>query len=163
MVESFLARECDIPLDGVEGVMGSTVRVRLKWEPQLLQHRRTHTTFMGTTRKMTTKMGTTAFNWSQPPKNTLSAAKPPAEEKFSAKGIQSKLSDITSSVRSTKSQEIDRSVTDKPGKGIVTVHIIEARGLQGDIDKLHPQVLVHLGRHQGLKTRKLKKTTSPYW
>lgn len=170
MVESFLAHECDIPLDGVEGVMGSTVRVRLKWEPQLLLHRRTRTSFMGTTRRTTTKLGTTAFNWSQPPKNTLSAAKLPAvEEKASARNIQSKLSDIASSsiavVRSNKSQEIERPVSDfsKPSGGIVIVHIIEARGLKGDVDKLNPQVTVLLGKRHCLKTRKVKKTTSPYW
>ncbi|PHZ11710.1 uncharacterized protein RHIMIDRAFT_313919 [Rhizopus microsporus ATCC 52813] len=65
-VESFFAREWDIPLDGVEGVDRSSVRIRLKWEPQLLVRKRTHTTFMKTAiQRVTTKMGTTAFNWSQ--------------------------------------------------------------------------------------------------
>ncbi|KAG2201023.1 hypothetical protein INT47_006567 [Mucor saturninus] len=160
MVESFMAQECDIPLDGVEGVMGSTVRVRLKWEPQLLQHRRTHTTFMGTTRKMTTKMGTTAFNWSLPPKDTSSSPSSVSGEnnKFSVRSIQSKVSDIASSVRSTEPPK-----QDLPAKGVLTVRIIEARGLPGQADKLHPQVSVHLGNQHVLKTRKLKKTASPSW
>lgn len=157
MVESFMAQECDIPLDGVEGVMGSTIRVRLKWEPQLLQHRRTHTTFMGTTRKMTTKMGTTAFNWSLPPKDTSTSEE---NNKFSVRNIQSKVSDMASSVRSTESPPPKREI---PAKGVLTVRIIEARGLQGQTDKLHPQVSVHLGNQHVLKTRKLKKTASPFW
>ena len=69
MVESFLAREIDIPLGGQAGDTGS-VRVRLKWDPQLLLRRKTQKTFMGTTRRVTTQMGTTAFNFAQPPKNT---------------------------------------------------------------------------------------------
>ncbi|KAI8389419.1 C2 domain-containing protein [Blakeslea trispora] len=69
MVESFLAREITIPLSGQSGDTGS-VRLRLKWEPQLLLRRKTQKTFMGTTRRVTTQMGSTAFNFAQPPKNT---------------------------------------------------------------------------------------------
>ncbi|OBZ88292.1 hypothetical protein A0J61_03659 [Choanephora cucurbitarum] len=50
-----------------------SVRVRLKWDPQLLLQRKTQKTFMGTTRRVTTQMGTTAFNFAQPPKNTLTS------------------------------------------------------------------------------------------
>lgn len=74
MVESFSAHDWDIPLDGRSEDTGS-VRVRFKWEPQLLLRRKTHTSFMGTTRRMTTKMGTSAFNWSKPPTNTMSSSK----------------------------------------------------------------------------------------
>lgn len=198
MVESFLAHESDIPLDGVEGVTGS-VRVRLKWEPQLLLRRKTHTTFMGTTRKMTTKMGTTAFNWSQPPKSTTMTS--PDEPISTTKSLQTKLSNILESTSSSiaavrtsntspqahqlqqqRSRQIDATAGShqpsivnntssgdnhdflvKATPGTVTVHVIEARGLRGDLDKLHPQVIVHLGKDQVLKTKKLKKTSTPTW
>ncbi|KAG1642078.1 hypothetical protein G6F44_005191 [Rhizopus delemar] len=66
-VESFCAHDWDVPLDGMEGVDQSKVRIRLKWDPQLLTRQKTHTSFMRTaTRRVTTKMGATAFNWSQP-------------------------------------------------------------------------------------------------
>ncbi|KAG0991938.1 hypothetical protein G6F28_008119 [Rhizopus arrhizus] len=66
-VESFCAHDWDVPLDGMEGVDQSKVRIRLKWDPQLLARQKTHTSFMRTaTRRVTTKMGATAFNWSQP-------------------------------------------------------------------------------------------------
>jgi hypothetical protein len=84
MVESFSAHDWDIPLDGTADDTGS-VRVRFKWEPQLLLRTKTQTTFMGITRRMTTKMGTTAFNWSKPPANTTPSSK-------SNGSLQSKLS-----------------------------------------------------------------------
>ncbi|KAG1396326.1 hypothetical protein G6F60_009690 [Rhizopus arrhizus] len=66
-VESFCAHDWDVPLDGMEGVDQSKVRIRLKWDPQLLARQKTHTSFMRTaTRRVTTKMGATAFNWNQP-------------------------------------------------------------------------------------------------
>ncbi|GAA5802769.1 hypothetical protein HPULCUR_008244 [Helicostylum pulchrum] len=141
MVESFTTRECDIPLDGAEAIMGSCVRVRLKWEPQLLMRRKTQTSFLSATRSMTSKMGTTAFDWSQPPKNTLSTVE--AESKLKSRSIQSKLSNIIDSTSSTK------SLSDAPAsqtcRGLLTMYVVEARDLKGDIDRLHPQ------------------TANPYW
>ncbi|OBZ81659.1 hypothetical protein A0J61_10292 [Choanephora cucurbitarum] len=49
----------------IRGGNTGSVRVRLKWDPQLLLRRKTQKTFMGTTRLVTT-----AFNFAQPPKNT---------------------------------------------------------------------------------------------
>lgn len=170
MVESFTTRECEIPLDGVEAIMGSSVRVRLKWEPQLLVRRKTQTSFMGTTRRMTTKMGTTAFNWSQPPKNTLSVeAEQPTDLK--SRSIQSKLSSIIDSTTNTKplstiqqtSSTSQQTLSSRISPGLLTVYVIEARDLKGDIDRLNPQVLVFLGKHNVLKTKKTKKTVNPYW
>jgi hypothetical protein len=92
MVESFSARDWDIPLDGRADDTGS-VRVRFKWDPQLLLRRKTHTTFMGTTRRMTTKMGTTAFNWSQPPKSTTM----PSSSSSRSSSVHSKLSALLDS------------------------------------------------------------------
>ncbi|KAK4519727.1 casein kinase 2 regulatory subunit [Mucor velutinosus] len=187
-VESFSARDVDIPLDGQAGDTG-TVRVRLKWEPQLLLRRKMHTTFMGTTRRMTTKMGTTAFNFSQPPKNTTSKSN----------SIQSKLSgllDSTSSTSSTAKPLVDpiheareteqepqheqqkpvisnRSVQPsqpaehnflvKTSEGTVHIQVVEARNLKGDGDKINPVAIVHLGSKQLLKTKKIKKTPNPSW
>lgn len=179
MVESFLAHERDIPLEGVAGVTGS-IRVRFKWEPQLLLRRKTHTTFMGTTRRMTTKMGTTAFNWSQPPKNTSSAPPlPPVSEKLTTRNIGSKIANMVDSTANsvmnstqTKREEQqpkfnipvhDHDFLVKTSPGVATVNILEARGLRGDGDKLNPQVIVHIGRNQILKTKKLKKTINPNW
>jgi hypothetical protein len=169
MVESFLALERDIPLEGVAGVTGS-IRVRFKWEPQLLLRRKTHTTFMGTTRRMTTRMGTTAFNFSQPPKNTASVLPPvpplstPAAEKLTTtRSIGAKLANIVETKKELplthQQQEHDFVVKIRPGT--ITVHIIEARGLKED--KLNPQVIVYIGKQQLLKTKKLKKTVTPFW
>lgn len=186
-VESFSARVVDIPLDGQASDTG-TVRVRLKWEPQLLLRRKTHTTFMGTTRRMTTKMGTTAFNFSQPPKNTTSKSN----------SIQSKLSgllDSTSSTSSTTkpsstihevqeseqepykqqqpiisersvkqpSQQAEHDFVVKPSEGTVHIQVLEARNLKGDGDKINPVAIVHVGSKQLLKTKKAKKTSNPVW
>lgn len=171
-VESFSARTVDIPLDGQAGDTG-TVRVRLKWEPQLLLRRKAHTTFMGTTRRMTTRMGTTAFNWSQPPKTTTSKSN----------SVQSKLSELldsTSSTRSSKeatreinpdpaiyqqeaNHKTDYDVSAKLTKGTVHIQVLEARDLKGDGDKLNPVAIVHLGSRQVLKTKKLKRTSHPAW
>ncbi|KAI9266580.1 C2 domain-containing protein [Phascolomyces articulosus] len=47
-VESFVAKQVKIPLDGVAGVTGY-VRVRFLWQPQLLIRKKTHTSILGTT------------------------------------------------------------------------------------------------------------------
>lgn len=184
-VESFSARDVDIPLDGQAGDTG-TVRVRLKWEPQLLLRRKTHTTFMGTTRRMTTKMGTTAFNFSQPPKSTTSKSN----------SIQSKLSGLLDSTSSTSSNtkspstiqeiqeieqepheqqepeinnrsvpppQVDHDFLVKTSEGTVHIQVLEARHLKGDGDKINPVAIVHLGSKQLLKTKKIKKTANPFW
>ncbi|KAI9029637.1 C2 domain-containing protein [Phycomyces nitens] len=61
-VESFAARNVEIPLDGVAGVTGS-VQVRFLWQPQLLIRKKTNTSVLGTTRmytstQMATQVGT---------------------------------------------------------------------------------------------------------
>jgi hypothetical protein len=151
----------------------------------LLLRRKAHTSFMGTTRKMTTKMGTTAFNWSQPLKNTTAT---PDKPLTTTKSLQSKLSNmlestsspiaaVRTSTSSPKQQEKENEAAIQPppaavnnhdflvktSAGTVTVNVLEARGLRGDLDKLHPQVIVHLGKNQELKTKKLKKTSNPTW
>lgn len=158
MVESFTTRECDIPLDGADAIVGSCVRVRLKWEPQLLTRRKTQTSFLGVTRSMTSKMGTTAFDWSQPPKNTLSTVE--AESKLKSRSIQSKLSSI---IDSTSAKSLSTAPSIQSCRGLLTVYVVEARDLKGDIDRLNPQVSVYLGKHHVLKTKKAKKTANPYW
>ncbi|KAI8643675.1 C2 domain-containing protein [Parasitella parasitica] len=186
-VESFSARNVDIPLDGQAGDTGS-VHVRLKWEPQLLLRRKTHTTFMGTTRRMTTKMGTTAFNWSQPPKITSSS---PTKSNSAQSGL-SGLLDSTSltSLATTapfnineagethqqqRNEEedaikshsaaapVDHDFVVKTSQGTVHIQILEARNLKGDSEKINPVAIVHLGSKQLLKTKKLKKTCNPFW
>jgi Ca2+-dependent lipid-binding protein len=145
MVESFSAHECEIPLDGQANDTGS-VSVRLKWEPQLLLRKKTSTSFMGSTRKATTKLGTTAFNWSQPVTSTSTSTSmqaapapvevaPPAEKKEFVKPVQGKL----------------------------TVHVLEARGLKGDADKINPVIHLTIGKTDKHKTKKMKKTNSPIW
>lgn len=51
-VESFVAKQVKIPLDGIEGVSGY-VRVRFLWQPQLLIRKKTHTSVLGDTRTYT--------------------------------------------------------------------------------------------------------------
>ncbi|KAI8061632.1 hypothetical protein BC940DRAFT_279508 [Gongronella butleri] len=51
-VESFLARDVLIPLEGEKNVSGH-VRVRFLWQPQLLTTRKTHTSMLQTMRTMT--------------------------------------------------------------------------------------------------------------
>ncbi|KAI7904507.1 C2 domain-containing protein [Cokeromyces recurvatus] len=143
MVESFSAKEIEIPLDGQAGDTGS-VRVRFKWDPQLLLRRKTHTTFMGTTRRMTTKLGTTVFNWSQPPKNTT-------RENVSSLGL---LPENQQEKENTTTQQITSS-----SRGRLTIQIIEARGLKGE----NTIVYVNLGKNQVMKSKKVKKTTTPKW
>ncbi|CAO3598044.1 unnamed protein product [Absidia cylindrospora] len=71
-VESFVAREVKIPLDGVAGVSGF-VRVRFLWQPQLLTTRKTHTSMLTTMRTMTyggkspTSSGSNAFGLGKSP------------------------------------------------------------------------------------------------
>lgn len=147
MVESFSTHECDIPLDGQAGDTGS-VRVRFKWEPQLLLRKKMHTSIMGTTRRMTTKLGTTAFNWSQPPKETSRST-----------SIQSKMSSLLNNI----TEESTSKPSSVKGGGRMSVEIVEARGLRGEQDKLNPVAYVFLDKEQILKTRKVKKTTIPQW
>ncbi|KAI8083251.1 C2 domain-containing protein [Gilbertella persicaria] len=150
MVESFCAHDIDIPLDGQAGDTG-TVRVRLKWEPQLLLRRKTQKTFMGTTRRVTTKMGTTAFNFAEPPKNTSTSSSLSnlVQSNSSLSAVENKLASVE-----------ENSVFD----GTLHVHIIQARQLTGEhAEKMNPQAIVSLGGHQLLKTKKIKKTTFPTW
>ncbi|KAI9313877.1 C2 domain-containing protein [Dichotomocladium elegans] len=51
-VESFVAKNVNIPLDGVAGVDGY-VQVRLLWKPQLLIRKKTHTSVLGDQRTYT--------------------------------------------------------------------------------------------------------------
>lgn len=52
LVQSFVAREVRVPLDGVAGVSGH-VRVRFLWQPQLLIRKKTQTSVLGTQRTYT--------------------------------------------------------------------------------------------------------------
>ncbi|KAI9469131.1 MAG: hypothetical protein EXX96DRAFT_492606 [Benjaminiella poitrasii] len=114
MVESYSAKEVEIPLDGQAGDTGS-VRVRFKWEPQLLLRRKTHTMFMGTTRRMTTKLGTTAFNWSQPPKNTVRTS-----------NRQSKLSTETND----NSVQQENEVQSSSNQGVVHTQVLKSKRIK---------------------------------
>lgn len=148
MVESFSTHEWDIPLDGQAGDTGS-VRVRFKWEPQLLLRKKMHTSIMGTTRRMTTKLGTTAFNWSQPLKETSTIN-----------------TTTTNNVQSRMSHFINPAVAPAPMKRgtKMSIEIIEAKGLRGgEQDKLNPIAYVYLDKEQILKTKKIKKTAMPQW
>ncbi|KAG2225823.1 hypothetical protein INT45_007067, partial [Circinella minor] len=65
-VESFVARQVKIPLDGIAGVSGH-VRVRFLWQPQLLIRKKTHTSILGTTSvNMTTSATATNSNMLSP-------------------------------------------------------------------------------------------------
>ncbi|KAI9261137.1 hypothetical protein BY458DRAFT_515949 [Sporodiniella umbellata] len=122
-VESFCARDWNIPLDGIKGVEDSTVRIRLKWDPQLLTRQKTHTTFMKTlTRRVTTSStGNSAFDWSQP---------------------------------------LPKSIT-VPTR--LAIHILEAKGLSGDENKMNPVVYLSIDNHLVLRTKKAKRTGQPEW
>lgn len=137
MVESFSAHECDIPLDGQAHDTGS-IRVRLRWEPQLLLRKKASTTFMGNTRKITTKLGTTTeFNWSQPVKETV--------------------------MQKQEMPKIREEAFVRPVAGKLTIQVLEARGLKGEIEKLNPVAYLSLGKDQKHKTKKVKKSNSPVW
>lgn len=56
LVESFIARQVKIPLDGVAGVSGH-VRVRFLWQPQLLIRKKTHTSVLAD-KRIYTNIGT---------------------------------------------------------------------------------------------------------
>ncbi|KAI8992390.1 hypothetical protein BDB01DRAFT_882480 [Pilobolus umbonatus] len=153
MIESFVAQDYTIPLGGGDPETGS-VNLRLKWEPRLLARQRTSSTFLSGSKRASSKLGMTAFNWGQP-----------LERKESGDSLISKITG-DSAVASESNDRMSTGMSDAGvpvnyRKGIVRITIIEARGLQ-DIN-MNPMVLVNLGGKQILKTKKTKKTTTPQW
>lgn len=175
-VESFRARMVDIPLDGVAGVSGS-VQVRFTWHPQLLVNKKTQTSVLGTTR--TYLHNDVNLEASGPlPRNSLSS------HSMARTSTDSRQSHVTESVGRSSYENQSRislddnaslapstiadtsALSDATGRaGIVSVNILEARGLRG-VDKSgtsDPFVRVKVGKSQIYKTKVIPKTLAPEW
>ncbi|KAI8987617.1 C2 domain-containing protein [Mycotypha africana] len=122
-VESFGSRLVDIPLDGIAGVSG-TVQVRFTWQPQLLaSNKRQKTSVLATTR-----------TYLHDDVN-LEASGPLIRDSRLTVGTESNQSrasfDDNASI-SALSFADTAALSDATGKpGIVTITLIEARGLRG--------------------------------
>ncbi|ORX52810.1 hypothetical protein DM01DRAFT_1336589 [Hesseltinella vesiculosa] len=223
-VESFLARDVRIPLDGIAGVSGY-VRVRFLWQPQLLTTKKTQTASMlQTMRTMTYRnpppTSTTINNAissplisspTNPSHSPISAKSPDPASPKSPQTVESVTSDnhlelpspanhhdtprqsedlvtmhprhSVSSVSTTSSHHHGISSLTSPSTasltpsllsvsrhhaqalGIVTVHLIAARGLLG-VDKggtSDPFVQVRIGHRSMHKTKVIKKSLAPEW
>ncbi|KAG0171493.1 hypothetical protein DFQ28_001023 [Apophysomyces sp. BC1034] len=163
-VESFVARDVLIPLDGVSGVSGS-VRVRLLWQPQLLVRKKTHTSMLATTTRIFTKTintkQTATFDYSKKPQTgrsttSLLSNNSPRTEMMHPSRVPSAVAGVTEETEKVGGEGMD---------GTIMVRLIEARGLHG-VDKggtSDPFVRVRIGRQQVYKTKHIKKSLSPVW
>ncbi|KAI9266500.1 C2 domain-containing protein [Phascolomyces articulosus] len=178
MVESFGVKDVNIPLDGVAGVTGS-IRVRFKWDPHLLVKRKTQTSILGATTRIgtSTSMSSTSSgglggvnNGPRPMTSMSSLALSEGGGMHSrsaseaGSGIIRKSSTDLASIATTIEDEKDLS--DTAGvDGMLTVRIIEARGLKG-VDKSgtsDPYVRVRIDGHSVYKTKAISKTLAPTW
>ncbi|KAI9493901.1 C2 domain-containing protein [Zychaea mexicana] len=127
-VESFVAKQVRIPLDGVAGVSGH-VRVRFLWQPQLLIRKKTHTSILGTT---TVNMNTSTNSSSNMLSPTSAATMRPSPTSASSiVSMQDRRSIDTMSINedALATQQGDGTATGMDGTA--TVQLIEARNLRG--------------------------------
>ncbi|CEP18998.1 hypothetical protein [Parasitella parasitica] len=176
-VESFRARMVDIPLDGVAGVSGS-VQVKFTWHPQLLVNKKTQTSVLGTTR--TYLHNDVNLEASGPlPRNSLSShsmARTSTDSRHShatADSLgrssyedQSRISFDDNASLAPSTIADTSALSNATGRaGIVSIDILEARGLRG-VDKSgtsDPFVRVNVGKNQVYKTKVIPKTLAPEW
>jgi hypothetical protein len=168
----------DIPLDGVSGVSGS-VQVRFTWQPQLLAHRKTQTSVLGTRKtylqtdvnleasgplqrkptRQTRSRSSTTESTTVSPLSPLSPAS--ARQSFEATSIN----DDTASVAASSILDVGE-LSDATGQpGVVKITLIEARGLRG-VDKngtSDPYVRVKVAKGQIYKTKVCSKNLTPEW
>ncbi|KAI8090290.1 C2 domain-containing protein [Gilbertella persicaria] len=177
-VESFQSRMVDIPLDGVAGVSG-TVQVKFTWHPQLLINKKTQTSVLGATRTYIHDDVNLEASGPLPRKSTSSPFSS-GMERTSSEGTRDMVQESLTgrqSLESNFSYDETASIahstiadttalSDATGSaGIVTITLIEARGLRG-VDKSgtsDPFVRVKVAGEQIYKTRYISKTLSPEW
>ncbi|KAI8391474.1 C2 domain-containing protein [Radiomyces spectabilis] len=167
-IESFVARDVQIPLAGPPDVTG-TVRVRFLWQPQLLAKRKTHTSVLSsTTRMLTGVMGLTSSHTTSvfdlPP--TISPARSISNRAGANASAHSRTPSLAVTDTSLRSQEheITASETGNAG-GVVKVTLMEARGLRG-VDKSgtsDPYVRVTVDQQPVFKSKVIKKSLTPVW
>ncbi|KAF7721951.1 hypothetical protein EC973_003912 [Apophysomyces ossiformis] len=165
-VQSFVARDVLIPLDGVSGVSGS-VRVRLLWQPQLLVRKKTHTSMLASTTRIFTKTTinaktTATFDYSKMPQTSRSTSMIPSSSSR-VKTVISNHSRTSSVAESVTESTVKRNNGGMDGS--IMVRLIEARGLHG-VDKggtSDPYVRVKIGRQLIHKTKFVKKSLNPVW
>ncbi|KAI7866079.1 C2 domain-containing protein [Spinellus fusiger] len=127
-VESFVARNADIPLDGVAGVTGS-VCVRFLWQPQLLTRKKTHTSVLGTARTMTSQsiLQSNTRTIGERARSILSYE----NQVFESTDHQPIHNNPPLSATETMDYNYQDSDSNRGMEGSILVHIIEARGLRG--------------------------------
>lgn len=166
----------DIPLDGVAGVSGS-VQVKFKWQPQLLQTKKTQTSVLVNSHTYTQndinlEASGPLVRQSQELQRTSSESyhnnsqiSDPHSSRMSFGSSRMSLDDTVSIAPSSILQNTS-AISDATGKaGIVTITLIEARGLRG-VDKSgtsDPYVRVKVGKEQIYKTSVIPKTLDPEW
>lgn len=167
-VQSFEANTVDIPLDGVAGVSGY-VKVKFTWHPQLLAHKKAQTTVMSNTRtylhndlNLEASGPLQRVETNESSHQTVGTLSPSVSA-----GRQSlETSSLVSYDDSVSIAPSSFGVSDATGRaGIVTVTLVEARGLRG-VDKSgtsDPFVRVKVGKHQVYKTKVKPKTLAPEW
>ncbi|KAI8367199.1 C2 domain-containing protein [Choanephora cucurbitarum] len=174
-VESFLSRMVDIPLDGVAGVSGS-VQVKFTWHPRLSVNKRTPTSVLGANQTYVHDdvnlevSGPLLENpgWSNSNMERISSESGESHDQRSY-GRQSfesfQMHDDSASLEASTIADT-RTLSDATGRaGIVTITLIEARGLRG-VDKSgtsDPFVRVNVGKEQVFKTKYIPKTLNPEW
>lgn len=179
MVESFAARDVEIPLDGVAGVSG-TVRVRFLWQPQLLSRRKTQNTVLGSTTRMYTSMTMSSLEQKSQPSDIQPIASTSSSSLIHEQSLHSRTASDSGSVSfvpqrasldgaSTVASSIEgheHPLSDSTGvPGMLQVTIVDARGLPG-VDKSgtsDPYVKVRLGKHSVYRTQTIFKTLAPTW
>ncbi|KAI8064721.1 C2 domain-containing protein [Gongronella butleri] len=176
-VESFSVKDMEIPLDGVSGVSGS-VFVRFLWHPRLLANKKTYTSaalgdsqaYAGPAQHLEPASRLSIDSTSRLSVDSRSSSPNLPEDTMS--DDQNALSRTTSrgsmpapeSVLSLDQAAMLISDT-SGGHGIVTVKIVEARGLRG-VDSSgtsDPFVRVRVGSNEVYKTRVVKKNLRPEW
>ncbi|KAI7864116.1 hypothetical protein BDF14DRAFT_1837529 [Spinellus fusiger] len=177
ILQSFVTRMVDIPLDGVTGVSGS-VRAHFLWQPQLLINKKTQTSVLGNKSTYTSELVGASLDQ---PLALAVGALPSVQEANDEMEDQLHLHKVVSSdtesagKRSRFSMESlshMTSVTEGEGssesrgaQGVINVCVLEARGLRG-MDKSgtsDPFVCVIVGKRPAHKTRVIKKTLTPEW
>ncbi|KAI8364384.1 C2 domain-containing protein [Blakeslea trispora] len=176
-VESFQTRMVDIPLDGVAGVSGS-VQVNFTWHPRLLINKKTQTSVLGANRTYIHDdvnleasgplLNNSGSQWTSSGMERISSESGESHDHRSL-GRQSfeshQTHDETASFE-TSTMADTRTLSDATGRaGIVTITLLEARGLRG-VDKSgtsDPFVRVNVGRDQIYKTKYIAKTLAPEW
>ncbi|KAI8374245.1 uncharacterized protein BYT42DRAFT_575688 [Radiomyces spectabilis] len=184
-VESFGTREVNIPLDGVAGVSGS-VRVRFKWQPQLLASKKTQTSVLATKRVYTNDVITSSAidsNLSLSPTRSTFASRSNVSNRYDSDNASAGAERVSfdggeftaprssmdaSSIAPSVAASLDDAahVSSSIGRdGTVNIWLLEAKGIRG-VDKSgtsDPYVRVRVGKQQVYKTKVIKKTLLPVW